>query len=166
VNVAGDRQQQLHAGRLDVDAVPVDCYHEVASVYVVCSASGSVRRMRWRRGDADVRRAQSALCARVGVAPVFVQGVDKLGASRSLLQADAWPVRGLRHPPEAGTCGWYLYAYEYSTADDFFLPQHARHVFDARPELTGYLGLPPGWGFVLAPGYEDVFQDDRILRPT
>ena len=87
-----------------------------------------------------------------------------LGACDSLMQPGVWPVRGLRHQAEGGTCGWFLYAGDYSTDDDFFQPQHARHVLHARPELTAYLGLPPGWGFVLAPNYEDVFQDDGFLR--
>jgi hypothetical protein len=51
---------------------------------------------------------------------------------------------------------------EYSDDEDFFSPQHAQHVFDARPEITEYLGLPPGWGFVIAPGFEDVWQDDSL----
>jgi hypothetical protein len=26
-----------------------------------------------------------------------------------------------------------------------------------------YLGLPPGWGFIIAPGYEDTWQDAKLL---
>jgi hypothetical protein len=36
-------------------------------------------------------------------------------------------------------------------------------VLDVRPELVGHLGLPPGWGFIIAPGYEDIWQDDSFL---
>ncbi|MGI5238609.1 immunity protein Imm33 domain-containing protein [Dactylosporangium sp. CA-139066] len=120
--------------------------------------------MWWGRGRAGVRRAQRSLCERFAAAPQFVTGPEMLGASASLMQPGIWPIRGLRHQAEGGTCGWFLYAGDYSTDDDFFQPQHARHVLHARPELGAYLGLPPGWGFVLAPSYEDVFQDDGILR--
>ncbi len=51
----------------------------------------------------------------------------KLGVSRSALDGTA-PLNGLRHPPEAGTSGWYIWGGEWSDADDFFQPLHHAHV--------------------------------------
>jgi hypothetical protein len=104
----------------------------------------------------DARAAQEALCARVGVALDFVDGQEKLGAARSLF-GQSWPIKGLRYLRADDTCGWYLWAGEYSDSPDFFQPQHARHIFEARPEAIAYLGLPSGWGFVIAPGYDDLW---------
>ena len=35
---------------------------------------------------------------------------------------------------------------------------HAVHLADHCPSVLPYLGLPPGWRFLIAPGYEDVWQ--------
>jgi hypothetical protein len=111
----------------------------------------------------NVQEVQAALCSRIGAAVDIVGGEDKLGVSRAVLQ-DIWPVKGVRHPAEGDTCGWYIWAGEYSEDPDFFMPFHARHVFEARPEVVQYLGLAPGWGFVIAPGYEDVWWDEKLLE--
>jgi hypothetical protein len=50
-----------------------------------------------------------------------------------------------------------------SDADDFFKPMHVEHLPDWCPEALPYLALPPGWGFILAPGYEDVWYDEAFL---
>lgn len=31
------------------------------------------------------------------------------------------------------------------------------------PEIKKYLGLPPGWRFLIAPGYEDIWFDEALL---
>jgi hypothetical protein len=108
------------------------------------------------------RELQLTLCERIGCAPNYVTGRAKLGASHSAF-GSAWPVQGIRYLPAGRTSGWYVWAGEYSDAPDFFEPQHARHLVGARPEVAGYLGLPPGWGFIIAPGYEDVWYDEKLL---
>ncbi len=35
--------------------------------------------------------------------------------------------------------------------------------FAARFSIVPYLGLAPGWGVVLAPNYEDVWYDEKLL---
>jgi hypothetical protein len=42
---------------------------------------------------------------------------------------------------------------------------HAVHLADQCPGVLPYLGLPPGWRFLTAPGYEDVWQDTGLLVP-
>jgi hypothetical protein len=85
-----------------------------------------------------------------------------VGASPSLFGSE-WPIKGVRHASAGGTSGWYVWAGEYSNDADFFKAQHAEHVFDARPDVAKYFGLPPGWGFVIGPDYEDVWFDESLL---
>jgi hypothetical protein len=110
----------------------------------------------------EIWETQRLLCNRFGCSPVYVAADDVLGAARSLF-ATGWPLKGIRHLPTNGTSGWYIWSGDYSNDPGFFESQHAAHVFAARPEVSKYLGLPPGWGFIIAPGYEDVWQDDKLL---
>jgi hypothetical protein len=114
--------------------------------------------------DAEIFRAQRALCTRVGSPLLAVGGNEKMGVSRSALDVANWPLKGVRHRPEAGTCGWYVFAGTYSEDPNFYQPMHAQHLLDVRPEVAEYLGMSPGWAFVIAPGYEDVWQDDDFLE--
>lgn len=89
---------------------------------------------------------------------------DMLGASRSLIDGGwSWPVHGLRHPPEGGTSGWYVWSGDLSDAPDFFQPWHASHLIAACPELAHLLSLPPGSRFLIAPDHEDVWEDPALL---
>ncbi|MCP2323358.1 hypothetical protein HDA40_001865 [Hamadaea flava] len=120
----------------------------------------------------DVTLEQVELCRRFEVLHVAASAVRNTGVSRSMLSrgpgggswriglssAD-WPVYGIRHSVEGGTTGWYLWTGEYSEADDFHVPWHTAHLHERWPEVVPYLALPPGWGFVIAPGYEDVWFD-------
>lgn len=75
------------------------------------------------------------------------------------------PINGLRHPPEGDTTGWYIYAgEELSTAHDFFKPLHVEHLDEWCPQIKKYLGLPPGWRFLIAGDYEDVWFDESLLE--
>jgi len=96
---------------------------------------------------------------------VWVGTNDKLGASRSVVENDAWdwPLHGLRHPPQGDTNGWYLWTGEFSEDQAFFLPWHASHAQDRCPALLPLLEMPPGTRFVYAPDYLDVWQDDSLL---
>jgi hypothetical protein len=45
------------------------------------------------------------------------------------------PVNGLRHPPERGTNGWYIWCgEELSDVPDFFAPLHTAHLSEYCPE--------------------------------
>jgi hypothetical protein len=41
---------------------------------------------------------------------------------------------------------------------------HVAHLADYCPELLPYIGLAPGWRVLLAPGYEDVWYDESLLK--
>jgi hypothetical protein len=85
----------------------------------------------------------------------------KIGISDNL---DQQPVHGLRHSPEKGTTGWFIWTGEYSPADDFFKPIHAVHLLERRPDLIKYLALPPGYRFLVDDkGHEDIWEDKQLL---
>ena len=74
------------------------------------------------------------------------------------------PVNGLRQPPKGDTTGWYIWAGQVlSDEPDFFQPLHVSHLTDWRPEILKYLGLPPGYRFLLAENYQDVWFDASLL---
>lgn len=76
-----------------------------------------------------------------------------------------WPANGLRHTEEDDTSGWYIPAREdLPDDDDFFAPLHVEHLRQWRPQVLPYLELPPGWRFLIAPGYEDVWFDKDLLK--
>jgi hypothetical protein len=76
-----------------------------------------------------------------------------------------WPVNGLRHPMEGTTCGWYLWAgdEEMDQSPDYFEPVHLEHLHDRCPEVIPFLGLPPGWRFLVSPEDSEVWEDPDLL---
>jgi hypothetical protein len=87
----------------------------------------------------------------------------KVGISKNVRDG-IWPINGLRHPLEGDTTGWYIWAGEqFSTDPDFFVPLHVEHLKEWCPLVLKYLGLAPGWRFLVANGYEDVWQDITLL---
>ena len=80
------------------------------------------------------------------------------------VKAGPEPLNGLRHPPEADTPGWYIRrGEEFSSDPDFFAPLHADHLDEWAPDAIAYLALPPGWRFLIAGDYEDVWFDSALL---
>jgi hypothetical protein len=76
------------------------------------------------------------------------------------------PLNGLRHPETEDATGWFLWAGgEPSSEPDFFKPMHLKHLAKSRPEIIQYLGLAPGWRFLidLPNNYEDVWEDKTLL---
>jgi len=110
------------------------------------------------------KQQQQLVCEEYGSpfyeSPVFL----KVGISLNV-KAGIWPINGLRHPSEGDTTGWYIWAgEEFSTDPDFFVPLHVEHLKDWCPMIIKYWGLAPGWRFLLAPNYEDVWQDPELLN--
>ncbi len=74
------------------------------------------------------------------------------------------PINGLRHLPAGDTTGWYIWAGDDMAAEyDFFQPLHVQHFQASCPEVTKYLGLAPGWRFLIAGDFEDVWYDPELL---
>lgn len=111
----------------------------------------------------DLLFGQLEVCRRFGVSPFPAKAGLKVGIARNVLTG-LQPINGLRHPPEEGTTGWYLWAGEELPGDpDFFVPLHVEHLPDWCPQALPYLALPPGWRFLLAPNHEDVWEDSSLL---
>ena len=106
--------------------------------------------------------ATDDVCARHGVEPDPAPLESRLGIALHTLHLE--PLNGLRHPAASGTCGWYLWGGDtLSPADDFFASLCVAHLADRCPRALKYLALPPGWRFLDAPDYEDVWYDAALL---
>jgi len=107
---------------------------------------------------------QQAVCAKYAVKCVAVQPWQQVGISPNV-SSDLKPLNGLRHEPVGDSSGWYIWAGEDLSADpDFFQPLHASHLEESCPAIVRYLGLPPGWRFLIADSYEDVWFDESLLK--
>jgi hypothetical protein len=74
------------------------------------------------------------------------------------------PINGLRHLPQGDTNGWYLWCGERMSSDpDFFAPLHTRHLIERCPAVLKFLGLPPGYRFLVAGDYVDLWFDASLL---
>lgn len=88
----------------------------------------------------------------------------KVGISLNV-QNGVLPINGLRHPPQADTTGWYIYAGEELPDEaDFFKPLHVEHLKEWCPDIEKFLGLAPGWRFLVAGDYVDVWFDPTLLE--
>lgn len=107
---------------------------------------------------------QQIICARIGV-DVFESPEDlKVGVDPQVREG-VMPLNGLRHLPEEGTTGWFIWAGEVLPSDpEFFQPLHVQHLLDWCPDVLPYLGLPPGWRFLIAADREDVWFDQALLH--
>ncbi len=119
-----------------------------------------------RLGDFDnwhsYIQKQKEICEKVNSNWHPVNPKHKIGVSDNL---GSGPVHGLRHPPEKGTTGWFIWTGEYSPADDFFKPIHAEHLLQRQPDLIKYLGLQPGYRFLIDnEGHEDIWEDKGLLN--
>ena len=107
---------------------------------------------------------QLKICAKYGASFEPSSDRDKAGvASNTNLR----PLNGLRHPPETGTCGWFIWgATSWSDAPDYFRPYHVAHLEELCPDVLPFLGLGPGWRFLIDSDRVDVWFDDSLLTPA
>lgn len=107
---------------------------------------------------------EPTICERAGVAPQKPEAGTKLGIALGTLGKE--PIHGLRHRPEKGTNGWYIWCGEaMSQDDDFFSPLHVEHIEKYLPEVNEYLDLPPGYRFLIdRNNYEDVWFEPELLN--
>ena len=111
----------------------------------------------------EVSRQQRDLCHRYGADFVPSPPNLKVGIARNVRDG-ILPINGLRHPAAGDTTGWYIWAGdELSDDPDFFLPLHVEHLVEWCPDALRFLGLPPGWRFLVAGEYEDVWEDPSLL---
>jgi hypothetical protein len=111
----------------------------------------------------SVSDAQMKVCLRFKASYLASNDHLKVAISRNF-DKHKFPINGLRHSPEGDTTGWYIWSGEELLDDPrFFVPIHTSHLRDRCPGVLNYLGLGPGWRFLLAPAHEDVWFDPKIL---
>jgi hypothetical protein len=106
---------------------------------------------------------QKELCRKYGVQWVESPEQLKVGIARNV-RMGIQPLNGMRHPAEGDTTGWYIWAgEELSAAPDFFEALHVSHLEEWCPAALKFLGLPPGWRFLIAGDHVDVWEDRQLL---
>lgn len=112
----------------------------------------------------ELENSQRKVCEKFSAPFVECAYGSKVGISLNV-KAGARPINGLRVTPDGGTCGWYIWGgEEWSDDPDFFVPLHLEHLPDWAPLALPYLGLPPGWRFLVTEEYEDVWEDPELLE--
>jgi hypothetical protein len=107
---------------------------------------------------------QREVCRKYKTIWVATRSDLKLGIAQNVRDG-LLPINGLRHTPVGDTTGWYIWAGGEPCDDpDFFVPLHVAHLGDWCPAVIPYLGLPPGWRFLIAPDHEDVWEDASLLE--
>lgn len=107
---------------------------------------------------------QIETCVKYGVNCVPSPSHLKVGIARNVKDG-VLPVNGMRLRPDEGTTGWFIWAGdELSQAPDFFVPLHVSHLNEWSPRVIKFMGLPPGWRFLVSDGYEDVWEDKSLLE--
>jgi hypothetical protein len=111
-----------------------------------------------------VNEMQEDVCCKYGVNHYPSPPYLKIGIDVNV-RKKIFPINGLRHMPESDTTGWYIWAGEELSNDpDFFKPLHVEHLSEWCPQIQKYLGLPPGWRFLIEEDYEDVWYDESLLN--
>lgn len=113
---------------------------------------------------AEIEALQRETCRRFGAEFFPALGGEKIGITEGV-RTGQLPINGLRHRPVGDTSGWYVWAgEELSDSPDFFLPLHIEHLEEWCPQIRKYLGLAPGWRFLIAGDFEDVWFDSTLLE--
>ncbi len=112
----------------------------------------------------NIEQLQMEICQRYGAKFSLLDVNLRLGIANDFFSGTL-PLNGLRHPPETGTCGWFLWAgEEMSSKDDYFKSMHLFHLLERCPKVLKFLALPAGWRFLVADDYEDVWFDEKLLK--
>ena len=112
--------------------------------------------------DLEIERAQKEVCHQHNAHYVPSRADSISGFARST-QAKM-PINGLRHPFAEGASGWFIWCGEsFSESADFFQPLHTLHIYEELPEVSDLLGLPPGYRFLKAGEYLDIWYDRALL---
>jgi len=109
----------------------------------------------------ESEKKQRAKCNAYGSEFVPSLGDLKVGLATQTLSES--PIYGVRSALVGDTTGWYLWAGPFSDDPEFFKPVHAEHIITILPILDQYLGLAPGYKFIIdTNGYEDVWFEQII----
>lgn len=109
-------------------------------------------------------KKQNKICRKYGL-PYYPTPLDSIAGISENVFEGIIPINGLRHPPEANTCGWYIWAGEDTEfTDDLFKPMCLKHLAETDKYILNYLALPPGARFLITKNYEDVWYDEFLLN--
>lgn len=101
-------------------------------------------------------RLQQTVCAKHGAQFVEVRNYSMVRLAASSLGQQ--PFQGCRSAVNGASSGWFLWAGENSMADYSFQPVSCTALFEKCPQVIKYLGLPPGYRFIIDDrGREDVW---------
>lgn len=115
-----------------------------------------------KNSDNSLLFRQKEICDKYN-SPFFSCGKDEISGI-ALLSLNEVPIYGVRRVRAGGACGWFLWGGDRSDADDFFSPVHLGHLEEIIPLVLPYLGLAPGFKFIIDKnGYEDVWYDPEEL---
>ena|SRR5579884_511890 len=111
----------------------------------------------------DIEKRQREICRVYSADFVGCDQHAKVGIA--LHTISQLPINGLRHPPENGTTGWYIWGgLKFSDHSDFFQPMHVEHLVEYLPKVIDFLGLPPGYRFLIDGDYVDIWFDNALLN--
>jgi hypothetical protein len=103
-------------------------------------------------------QAQKTICAKHGSAFTPASSGLKVGLALQTLELN--PIYGVREAAKGDASGWYIWGGPHSEEADFFQPVHIDHLAELIPLVLPYLGLEPGFKFIIDPaGYEDVWRE-------
>ncbi len=115
--------------------------------------------------DKENKKLQKSFCEQKGAGYVEANLDKFVGVALDTLSNA--PLNGLRHPQAHDTSGWFFWGgSDQSLAPDFYQPVHLGHLLEEKPEIIKYLGLAPGWRFLIdvENDYEDVWFDEKLLH--
>ena len=111
----------------------------------------------------QIEEAQKAVCRQF--ATEFVPPLDQSKTGFATSTKGMVPINGLRHSVEGETSGWFIWCGEnFSESPDFFVPLHTYHLYEENPEIARLLALPPGYRFLMAGDFLDVWHDPSLLN--
>lgn len=112
--------------------------------------------------NSQIENEQKDFCKKKGYDCLPTTTNSKLGFA--IETVGLVPINGLRHPPQGDTNGWYIWCgEELSSEPSFFSPLHTQHLEERCPEVLKLLGLPPGFRFLIAGDYIDIWYDPSLL---
>ncbi|MFD1030798.1 immunity protein Imm33 domain-containing protein [Metaplanococcus flavidus] len=111
---------------------------------------------------------QKFICRKYGADFLSTDNKARIGVAENVNQG-LLPINGLRIPPDEGTSGWFIWAgEEWCEDENFFLSHHVQHLdeWSWSENINKYLGLAPGWRFLISGDYVDVWFDEKLINTT